>query len=163
MEAIFDECWDWGGGYSDDSKSDIVTDTRTPEEKLTSKLIKSVDKPVQSKPPRQNKEPDRAFLYLQENWELIYNHTKDNLFCFRQEAILYLLKNHFGEVNEAPIKYFLVKKGIFSFGFYKCVAVFFTAIISYVTHIGIMVYGLPPACIFIPLICIVTCLVILIS
>jgi hypothetical protein len=105
---LYDESWGWGGGYADPEP----VDNRSPEERLSSKLAVSV-KGTCPKPPKDNR-PDRALIFLEENWDSVYDYSKKYIFYQRHDVILDLLSDHFGHYNKANVKYFLFKKGIFS-------------------------------------------------
>lgn len=115
MNAIlemYDESWGWGG-YCDTPEP---VDNRSPEERLASKLAVSV-KGKAPKPPKDNR-PDRALIFLEENWDSVSAYTKKYMFYRRHNVILELLDNHFGHYNIANVKHFLIKKGIFSTAWY---------------------------------------------
>ena len=133
MEGIA-EMWDgWDTTVNSRSSEEVLTDLLTPAEKSNSP----------KKPSRQKKDPDRAFLYLQNNWDLVYKYSKKFVFFNRQKEILKLLTRHFGQYDKDPVVFFLLKKGMFSTFWYKCLYVSLVLCVGFVIHTLVMSLVLP--------------------
>lgn len=90
--AIYD-MWD---GFS-------CNETKSAEERLTSSLKSKLDS---------NKTPDRAYVYLVENWTLIKEVVSKESWINRHCTIHIILANTFGNYSKAPINMFLLRKGM---------------------------------------------------